>query len=75
MKHNPDNRRDNVEKIQENINNTIENMEAAEELMDATDNPKTKRELEEKNERREQALDGLREEIKDEARARERDNK
>ena len=29
----PDDRRDNVEKIQENINNTIENIEAAEDML------------------------------------------
>ncbi|MDP4181106.1 MAG: small acid-soluble spore protein Tlp [Bacillota bacterium] len=63
----PDDRRDNVEKIQRNINYTIQNMELAEEMMDRTDNKKTKKELEAKNERRRDALNGMREEIRDEA--------
>lgn len=67
MKPNPDDRSDNVEKIQENINHTIRNMEAAEEMMAITDNPQTKAELKAKNKRREDALAGLRREIKDEA--------
>ena len=32
MKPNPDDRRDNVKKIQRNINRTIQNMEAADEM-------------------------------------------
>ncbi len=71
MKPNPDDRSDNVEKIQENIDDTIRNMEAAEDMMARTDNPQTKAELKAKNNRREEALDGLRKEIKDEADARE----
>ena len=72
MKPNPDNRKDNVEKIQKNINMTIHNMELADEMIAKTDNDKTKEELKEKNERREKALDGFRNEIKDEADAREK---
>lgn len=63
----PDDRRDNVDKIQCNINHTIRNMEAAEELMAKTDDKKMKKDLEEKNERRRDALQGMREEIRDEA--------
>jgi small acid-soluble spore protein (thioredoxin-like protein) len=72
VKVNPDDRKDNVEKIQKNIDMTLRNMELADEMIEATDNPKTKEELRAKNERREQALDGLRKEIKDEAAAREK---
>jgi small acid-soluble spore protein (thioredoxin-like protein) len=72
MKPNPDDRKDNVERIQRNIDMTIHNIEAAEEMIDETDNPKTKEELRAKNERREQALGGFRKEIKDEADAREK---
>lgn len=71
MKPNPDNRKDNVEKIQKNINMTIHNMELADEMIAKTDNAKTKEELSAKNERREHALEGFRREIKDEADARE----
>lgn len=70
MKVNPDDRRDNVEKIQKNIDMTIRNMELADDMMEKTDNPKTINELRSKNERREQALEGMRKEIKDEANAR-----
>ena len=67
MKSNPDNRKDNVERIKKNIDTTIHNIEATDEMMHDTDNPKTKEELRDKNERREQALKGFRKEIKDEA--------
>ena len=63
----PDDRRDNVEKIQKNINMTIHNMELAEEMIEKTSNEQTRQELIDKNERRRDALDGLRHEIKDEA--------
>jgi small acid-soluble spore protein (thioredoxin-like protein) len=67
MKQNPDDRSDNVEKIQKNINRTIKNMELADEMIAKTDDCKSKCDLKAKNERREDALDGLRSEIKDEA--------
>ncbi len=67
MKNNPDDRRDNVEKIQKNIDRTIRNMELADEMISKTSDPKAKKDLSEKNERREQALRGMRHEIKDEA--------
>lgn len=67
MKHNPDDRRDNVNKIQNNIDNTVQNMEIAEEVMAITNNEKMKEDLEEKNARRSEALDSMRREIKDEA--------
>ncbi len=67
----PDDRRDNVEKIQKSINNTIENMEIAEDMMRKTDNPQTKQQLQAKNEKRREALEGFRKEIREEAKARE----
>ena len=72
MKNNPDDRRDNVERIQENIDHTIRNMELADDLIGKADNPKTKEELQAKNDRREQSLESMRKEIKDEADAREK---
>lgn len=66
-KPNPDDRRDNVEKIQYNIDKTIENTELAEEMIAETSDEKMKEALTEKNERREAALHSLREEIRDEA--------
>lgn len=67
MKSKPDDRRDNVERIQNNIDNTVGKIEAAKEMMAVTDNDKMKEDLEQKNERREEALDGMRQEIRDEA--------
>lgn len=72
MKKNPDNRKDNVERIQKNIDMTIHNIEAAEDMMAQVDNSKMEKELQAKNERRRQALDGMRKEIKDEAEDREK---
>ncbi|MGI6563420.1 MAG: small acid-soluble spore protein Tlp [Clostridia bacterium] len=68
----PDDRKDNVEKIQYNIDKTIQNMEMAEEMIAKTDNEKTIKELLEKNERRRSALEGMRKEIRDESIAREK---
>ena len=62
MKHKPDDRRDNVERIQENINHTIQKMDAADELIATTDNKKTKSDLIKKNERRRDALESMRQE-------------
>lgn len=67
MKNNPDDRRDNVARIQKNIDRTIQNMEMADEVISKTSDPKAKKDLQEKNQRRGQALDGMRHEIKDEA--------
>ena len=63
----PDDRRDNVNKIQSNINNTIVNYRETEDLINNIDSDKQKRELEEKNQRREQSLKNMKREIKDEA--------
>jgi len=70
MKNKPDDRRDNVEKIQKNIDATIRNMEAADELIEKTDDDKMKTDLREKNKRRRGALEKMRFEIADEAHAR-----
>jgi len=75
MKPKPDDRRDNVEKIQKNINHTIQNMELAEEMLERADSPTIRQELEAKNERRRDALEGMRKEIRDEALAREKGEK
>lgn len=68
MKPKPDDRRDNARKIKTNIENTMENIELAEDMIEAVDNPKTKQELQAKNERRKEAVEGMREELKDEMR-------
>ena len=68
---NPDDRRDNVEKIEYNIGKTIQNMKRAEEMIEITDDEKMKEDLIAKNERRREALKGMRQEIREEAIARE----
>jgi small acid-soluble spore protein (thioredoxin-like protein) len=71
---NPDDRSDNVDRLQDHIDSTIRNIEAAAEMIAKTSNEKTKHELEEKNERRRQSLDGFRKEIRDEAQERDHNN-
>lgn len=67
MKPKPDNRRDNVDHIQKNIDNTIRNMELADDAIANASDPKAKEGLKDKNVRRRHALDDMRGEIKDEA--------
>lgn len=67
MKSKPDDRRDNVDRIQEHIDDTIENCRLADEAICETDDPKIKKDLTEKNKRRASALESMREEIEDEA--------
>jgi small acid-soluble spore protein (thioredoxin-like protein) len=62
----PDDRSDNVEKLQKMIHDTIENMEAAEESMQFAKG-EHKEQIERKNEHRRESIEGMREEIKDEA--------
>ena len=62
----PDDRSDNVEKLQDIVQNTIGNMEAAEETL-AFSNGKDKEAIQAKNERRKESIDGMRREIIDEA--------
>lgn len=62
----PDDRSDNVEKLQEQVVNTIENLEEAHDLLQQ-DLPEEQRQaLLAKNRRREEAIAGKRKEIKDE---------
>ncbi|MBL4950681.1 small acid-soluble spore protein Tlp [Neobacillus sp. YIM B02564] len=63
----PDDRSDNVEKLQSMIHHTIENMEAAEESLEFTDSEAQRQQIAKKNERRRQAIDSFRSEVKDEA--------
>lgn len=71
----PDDRSDNVKKIKNHIDHTIQNMEMAEDMIRVTDDEKAKRDLKEKNKRREDALAGMREEIRDEAKAKKKGQK
>jgi len=70
QKPNPDNRSDNVEKLQDMVQNTIENIDKAEEtLVNASSDEKEM--LQQKNRRREAAIQSFKEEIQDEASDRE----
>jgi small acid-soluble spore protein (thioredoxin-like protein) len=65
----PDDRSDNVEKLQHMIHDTIENMEAAEESLELTDSEDQRQQIEAKNQRRRESLDAMRSEVQDEAKA------
>jgi small acid-soluble spore protein (thioredoxin-like protein) len=65
----PDDRSDNVEKLQEMIQNTMENLRESEDFLAAHAGDTASEDvavLEEKNRRREQSIEGFRNEIKDE---------
>ncbi|TCP19976.1 small acid-soluble spore protein (thioredoxin-like protein) [Scopulibacillus darangshiensis] len=64
----PDDRSDNVEKLQEAVQNTIENMEEAEKTLSNDDlSEKDRQAVTHKNQRREESIKGMRAEIQDEA--------
>ena len=63
----PDDRRDNESKIKAAMSATKSQIEAAEEMIAETDNEKMKADLEAKNERRREALEGMDAEMKQEA--------
>ncbi|BCB03783.1 small acid-soluble spore protein Tlp [Bacillus sp. KH172YL63] len=69
-KQNPDDRSDNVEKLQGMVQHTIENIDRAEESMALTDSEEQLQSIQAKNERRRESLQAFRSEIKDEANAR-----
>ncbi|HHT90310.1 MAG: small acid-soluble spore protein Tlp [Bacillota bacterium] len=62
----PDDRRDNVDKLREQVVNTIENLEASHDTL-RMDLPEEQKEvIRAKNRRRKQSIAGKREEIRDE---------
>lgn len=67
MKAKPDDRSDNVERIQNNIDNTIKNINLANEVIAKSDCNEEIQNMKQRNERREVALEKMRSEIKDEA--------
>lgn len=66
MQSNPDDRSDNAQKIRQNIEATKRNMEMADEMIAETSDPKAKRDLQAKNERRAQAIPSMVREMKEE---------
>lgn len=67
----PDDRSDNAEKLQDMISDTMSNIREAEDFVKAHGDEmraSDRRDIESKNERREEAIEGFRAEIKDEQR-------
>ncbi len=62
----PDDRRDNVDKLQEQVVDTIENLEEAHETMQMDISQEQREAIKAKNLRRERAIRAKRDEIKDE---------
>ena len=69
-KPNPDDRSDNVEKLQDMVQNTMENIDKAEETMQFASSEE-KEMIQQKNKRREESIQSFRQEIKEEATQRE----
>ena len=75
MSHKIDERKDNIRKIKETIENTQDNMEFASDMMDSTTDAKHKRSLEAQNERRADSIDALQDELKEQIIGKEKKNK
>ena len=67
----PDDRSNNVERLQAMVENTLENMNEAEETMRFTENEEERQRIASKNDRRKESIDAMRAEMKDESAARE----
>lgn len=68
-KPNPDDRSDNVEKLQDAVDDTIGNLEASQSTLQNADlSEEELKGITEKNERRKESIEGMRAEIKDETR-------
>ncbi|RDI45841.1 small acid-soluble spore protein Tlp [Falsibacillus pallidus] len=66
---NPDDRSDNVEKLQNMVQNTLGNIAKAEESLAYADSSTQEQQIQAKNQRRRESIDAMREEMKDEAAA------
>ncbi|MRX70715.1 small acid-soluble spore protein Tlp [Bacillus lacus] len=66
----PDDRSDNVEKLQDMVQNTIENIEESHETLQFA-SAEEREQIQSKNRRREESIQSMRNEIRDEAAARE----
>lgn len=62
----PDDRSDNVEKLQAMIQNTEDNIHKAEESLALTDSEEQRQQIEAKNDRRRESIQSFKSEIKDE---------
>ena len=75
MSHKIDERKDNIRKIKETIENTQYNMEFANEIIDTASDAKHKQTLEAQNERRADSIDALQDELKEQIIGKEKKNK
>jgi len=75
MSHKIDERKDNIRKIKETIENTQDNMEFANEIIDASSDKKRKQALESQNERRADSISALQEELDEQIIGKEKKNK
>ena len=75
MSHKIDERKDNIRKIKETIENTQENMELANDMMDSNLDSKQVRTLASQNERRAESINTLQDELKEQIIGKEKKNK
>ena len=75
MSHKIDERKDNIRKIKETIQNTQDNMEFANDLIDAAADTQIRQSLESQNERRSESIDSLQDELKEQIVGSEKKNK
>ena len=75
MSHKIDERKDNIRKIQETIENTQDNMEFADDMIETTMDAGQRRSLESRNERRAESIENLQDELKEQIIGKEKKNK
>ena len=75
MSHKIDERKDNIRKIKETIENTKDNMEFANDMINTTTDANRKRMLESKNESRVDSIEALQDELKEQIIGKEKKNK
>jgi len=75
MSHKIDERKDNIRKIKETIENTQDNMEFANDMMDSAFDTEHLQELEAQNGRRAESIDALQAELKEQIVGKEKKNK
>ena len=75
MSHKIDERKDNIRKIKETIENTQDNMEFASEMIDSSSDTIRKQALESQNDRRAESINALQEELGEQIIGKEKKNK
>ena len=75
MSHKIDERKDNIRKIEETIENTQENMEFANDMMGSVTDNEHLQDLEAQNERRAESIDAMQDRLKEQIIGKEKKNK